>query len=395
MLAAPFLLPLWLLGLAALGLLGGGVYVGYLLVTGAVVGLAWLAVSVAMLLVALLGRPLVLGLFRRRGADEPSLARRGDVVRLRRPDEAELRVESHGQVNRPTIVLTHGWGTDAREWQYATRELGERFHVLAWDLRGLGESDGPDDHDYGLERMAADLDAVVQAAGHGPVVLVGHSIGGMIIQTYCRLFPERLGAKVVGLALVNTTHTNPAGTTMFGAAARLLQGPLWTPLLHLMIWLWPLVWLMNWLSYQNGTAHLLTMAIGVGGHESRGQLDLAARFAPMASPAVLARGVLAMFRFEETATLPTIPVPTLVVTGDVDRVTVPEASRTIGRSIPNAELVELRPAGHMAPFEQHAAFARALAPFCDRCFGLAGEAVIPRRQSADNGHLGEATAHVA
>jgi pimeloyl-ACP methyl ester carboxylesterase len=381
-LAAPFLLPMWLLGLAALGLLGGGLYVGYLWLTGAVVGLAFLAASAAMLLVTLLGRPIVLALFRRPAADEPSLARRGDVLRVRRPDGANLRVESHGRTNGPTIVLTHGWGTDAREWQYATAQLGERFHVLAWDLRGLGESSRPEDDSYDLERMAADLDAVVEAAGRGPVVLVGHSIGGMIIQTYCRLFPERLGTKVVGLGLVNTTHTNPARTTLFGEAARLLQGPLWKPLLYLTIGLSPLVWLMNWLSYQNGTTHLLTMAIGFGGHESRGQLDLAARFTPMASPAVLARGVLAMFRFEESATLPTIPLPTLVVTADVDRVTVPAASRTIAASIPNAELVELRPAGHMAPFEQHTAFAQALAPFCDRCFGPADGKVIQLRPTA-------------
>ena len=368
MLFMPFALPMWLFGLAALGLVGGGIYLGYLWLTGAVVGVGWLVASLAMLLASMFGRRLVLALFRRRGADEPSRARGGDVQWVRRPDGAHLRVESHGRRSGPTIVLTHGWGADAREWQYATRELGRRFRVLAWDLRGLGNSSEPAYPDYALERMAGDLDAVVETAGPGPVVLVGHSIGGMIIQTYCRLFPERLGSKVVGLALVNTTHTNPARTTLFGEAARLLEGPLWVPLLHLTIWLSPLVWVMNWLSYQNGLAHLFAMATGFGGHESRGQLDLAARFTPSASPAVLARGVLAMLGFEETATLPTIPVPTLVVTGDVDRVTVPEASRTISRTVPDAELVELPAAGHMAPFEQHAPFARALTAFCDRCF---------------------------
>jgi pimeloyl-ACP methyl ester carboxylesterase len=378
----PFLLPVWLLGLAALGLLGGGLYVGYLWLTGAVLGLAWLGASLAMLVVSIFGRPLVLALFRRAATDEPTLARGGHAARIDRPDGTRLRVESHGRAGGPTVVLTHGWGTDAREWQYATEELGDRFRVLAWDLRGLGGSGEPPDREYALERMAGDLDAVVEAAGDEPVVLVGHSIGGMIIQTYCRLFPHRLGPRVVGLVLVNTTHTNPARTTVFGEVARWLQGPLWVPLLHLTIWLSPLVWLMNWLSYQNGTTHLLTMAVGFGGHESRGQLDLAARFTPMASPAVLARGVLAMFRFEETATLPTIPVPTLVVTGDVDRVTVPAASRTISRSIPNAELVELRPAGHMAPLEQHGPLAQALAAFCGRCFGASGGKVVPLRRSA-------------
>jgi pimeloyl-ACP methyl ester carboxylesterase len=378
----PFLLAVWLLGLAALALVGGGLYVGYLWLTGAIVGLAWLAASVAMLLVSLFGRPLVQALFRRPAADEPTLVRGGDAARINRPDGTRLRVERHGRASGPTIVLTHGWGTDAREWQYAAEELGDSFRVLAWDQRGLGGSGEPPDREYALERMAGDLDAVVEAAGDEPVVLVGHSIGGMIIQTYCRLFPHRLGTRVVGLVFVNTTHTNPARTTMFGEAARWLEGPLWVPLLHLTIWLSPLVWLMNCLSYQNGTTHLLTMAVGFGGRESRGQLDLAARFTPIASPAVLARGILAMFRVEETATLPTIPVPTLVVTGDVDRVTVPAASRTISRAIPDAELVELPAAGHMAPFEQHAPFARLLTAFCDRCFAARRGGVEQIRLSA-------------
>ena len=60
--------------------------------------------------------------------------------------------------------------------------------------------------------------------------------------------------------------------------------------------------------------------------------------------------------------------------------TVPEASRTIGRAVPNAELVELRPAGHMAPLEQHGRFADVLARFCERCFAPArgrGEELRP------------------
>jgi pimeloyl-ACP methyl ester carboxylesterase len=61
-------------------------------------------------------------------------------------------------------------------------------------MPGLGKSQGPRNHDYRLEKMAADLEAVVARVDR-PVVLVGHSIGGMISLTFCRLFPSIWGAR--------------------------------------------------------------------------------------------------------------------------------------------------------------------------------------------------------
>ena len=55
---------------------------------------------------------------------------------------------------------------------------------------------------------------------------------------------------------------------------RAVQRPLLEPLLHLTIWLSPIVWAMNWLSYLNGTAHLVTLFTGFAGDQTRGQLDV-------------------------------------------------------------------------------------------------------------------------
>jgi pimeloyl-ACP methyl ester carboxylesterase len=54
------------------------------------------------------------------------------------------------------------------------------------------------------ENLTADLEAVLAMAGDRPVVLVGHSIGGMILQTFCHLVPGTLARRVAGLALVHT-----------------------------------------------------------------------------------------------------------------------------------------------------------------------------------------------
>jgi hypothetical protein len=55
--------------------------------------------------------------------------------------------------------------------------------------------------------------------------------------------------------------------------------------LLLALWLSPIMWLMNWLSYLNGSAHIQSALTGFSGHETRGQLDFTARYTPLYSPA--------------------------------------------------------------------------------------------------------------
>jgi pimeloyl-ACP methyl ester carboxylesterase len=362
---APFaLLSTWLLGLASLALLGGSLYVLWLWYVGAVVGAIYLVGSCLGLIWTFLGRPVVLALWRRPGPDEPRALRSRTVQRIERPDGAALHVEMDGTADGPAIVLTHGWGTDSTEWYYLRRALADRYRLILWDLPGLGKSRGPRNGDYGIETMAGHLGAVVALAGEQPVILVGHSIGGMITQTFWRLADPAVRRRIAGLALVNTTYTNPTHTTTFRRFFQAAQAPLLTPLLHLTIWLSPLVWLMNWLSYLNGTTHMQTGLTGFTGHETRGQLEFTARFTPLFSPAVLARGALATFAFDESATLPGIAVPTLVVTGHLDRVLIPEASAQIARTVPSATLQTLRPAGHMGLLEQHARLDELVRGFC-------------------------------
>ena len=279
---------------------------------------AMLAGGLALIGLSLGGGSFAYPLMRRRGTDEPKSERGGRVERLKRPDGSELHVEMYGPADGPTIVLTHGWGANATEWYYLKKHLGDRFRLIAWDLPGLGLSKRPDNNDYSLDKMARDLDAVVDLAGNTPVVLLGHSIGGMISLTYCRLFPESLGRKVSGLVLVHTTPTNPVRTTKNAGLYTALQKPVIEPLLHLTIWLSPLVWAMNWMSYLNGSAHRSTEKESFAGTETRGQLDFATRFMPHASPAVLARGMFGMLAYDASATLKTIDVPVLVVPGDRD-----------------------------------------------------------------------------
>jgi pimeloyl-ACP methyl ester carboxylesterase len=87
--------------------------------------------------------------------------------------------------------------------------------------------------------LASDLQAVLGLAGDQPAILLGHSIGGMITLTFCGLFPQELGTRVGGIALIQTTYTNPVRTTTFSGLLSALEHPLIIPLLHLTIWLAP------------------------------------------------------------------------------------------------------------------------------------------------------------
>jgi pimeloyl-ACP methyl ester carboxylesterase len=354
----------WLASLASLVVLGGGLYLLWAWYVGILVGTGYLVAGLLLTLWSFLGRFLVLA-FHHAGPDEPHALEPQSEARVTRPDGTTLYVERYGPPTAPTLLLTHGAGANRTSWYYVIRALREHFQVMVWDMPGLGHSHQPKDGDYSLERHARDLRAVLELIPDQPVVLAGHSMGGMVLLTLCRLFPEELARRVRGLVLVDTSFTNPARTTTAAGLIERIQKPVLEPLLHLTAWLAPLFWLLAWLGYLNGSSHLIGMFFGFAGSQTRGQLDLAARYNPLAWPGVQAHETLAMFGYDATPTLPSIMVPSLVITGNVDRLIVPETARRMSERLPHARLVRLEPAGHMSVFERHDRLVSALREFAD------------------------------
>jgi pimeloyl-ACP methyl ester carboxylesterase len=384
-----FIISVWLFGLLSFGLIGGGIYLTrewyqrawvydpqldraiFNPQFGFNVPTALLVAGIVLLVWAIAGGLIIrwaAGLLGRSGSDHPQQTREGEVHRLQRPDGSELQVECYGPHDGLPIVLTHGWGANSTEWYYLKQQLTDRFRLIGWDLPGLGLSKRPDNRDYSLENLAHDLDAVLRLAGDQPAVLLGHSIGGMITLTFCRLFPAALSTRVAGLVLVHTTYTNPVRTTKGASLYTALERPVIVPLMYLTIWLSPLVWLMNWLSYLNGTAHLSLKRSGFAGTETWDQVEFMARFQPHAPPAVLARGMLGMLRYDATETLRRIDVPTLVVPGDQDTTCLPAASARIAGEVAAGQLVPLAPAKHMGLIEHHKQFGTLVREFGFDCF---------------------------
>jgi pimeloyl-ACP methyl ester carboxylesterase len=358
---------MWLNGLLSIGILGGGLYIVYEWYQGELVGMPYLLGGLAMILWSFAGRLISLPLLRRRGSDEPKRMRTASVQRVLRPDGSVLHVEFYGPEDGQPIILSHGWGPNSTVWYYAKQQLSDRFRVIVWDLPGLGKSSKPKNNDYSLEKYARDLEAVVNLAGDKPAILLGHSMGGMLILTFCRLFPQHLGHRVAGLILADTTYINPVKTSIFSKFLRAVQKPLLEPSLYLTIGLSPIVWLMNWLSYFNGLLHLSVELSGFTGTETRGQLDFSALLSALSWPGVLARGTLAMFRFDETATLSKINVPVLLIAGASDIATRPAASIRMKAELPQADFIALKPGGHMCLMEQNQQFSEVVRAFSSIC----------------------------
>ena len=104
-----------------------------------------------------------------------------------------------------------------------------------------------------------------------------------------------------------------------------------------------------WLS---GSTHLAARLAAFGARPTREQLDRTARLVTKNSPAVQARGVLAMLHWSVTDRLPRIDVPALVFVGGRDLITRDHAGEAIAAALPQARLVRVEDAGHMGPVEK-------------------------------------------
>jgi pimeloyl-ACP methyl ester carboxylesterase len=319
--------------------------------------------AVGLLAWSLLGRFVVIPLLAKPDTD-PTRPERGHHQMITSPTGSRLYVEVHGPLDAPPVILTHGWGLDSTIWYYLRRHLSQRFRVIVWDLPGLGRSHAASGQAIDLSHFAQDLKAVMALADGKPAVLVGHSIGGMTVQTLVRDHPEVLTGSVAGLVLVNTTYTNPLRTMVLSGLAQALRWPLLEPLFRLTIWLQPLAWLSAWQSYLSGSAHMANR-IGFASQVTRSQLEHNTLLATRNPPAALARGNLAMFRWDAEGALQAITVPTLILAGDSDLVTKCEASQTLSRATPGGRLEVVADANHMGFLERSEIYNEEIARFCE------------------------------
>ncbi|MEM7327788.1 MAG: alpha/beta hydrolase [Pseudomonadota bacterium] len=97
-----------------------------------------------------------------------------------------------GEIDAPPLLLVHGGRDQKRSWDPVATALGNAYRVIAFDLRGHGESDWVSDGDYGVMDHVFDLTSLVAALDLNRFTLMGHSLGGNITLRYAGLFPEKI-----------------------------------------------------------------------------------------------------------------------------------------------------------------------------------------------------------
>jgi esterase len=102
-----------------------------------------------------------------------------------------------GNHGAPALVCVHGYTSSAQAFNAPARHLRERFHVIAPDVRGHGESAWSPDGAYQYRDQAGDLAAITDQLGLERVSLIGTSMGGIIAMTYAGAHPERLARLVI------------------------------------------------------------------------------------------------------------------------------------------------------------------------------------------------------
>jgi pimeloyl-ACP methyl ester carboxylesterase len=144
---------------------------------------------------------------------------------VRTDDGVDLHVELDGRLDAPlTVVLSHGFTARLAEWDLQRAALRHRARLVLWDQRGHGRSGWTPLTRATIDRTGRDLGEVLDVVvPDGPVVLAGHSMGGMSVMALARQRPELFGPRVVGVLLLATSAGGLARTGVLGLALRLVR----------------------------------------------------------------------------------------------------------------------------------------------------------------------------
>jgi len=299
---------------------------------------------------------------------------------VRTDDGVDLHVEvDENPDSRLTVVLAHGFTARLAEWELQREVLRPRARLVLFDQRGHGRSGWTKLTKATIDRTGRDLGEVLDATTpEGPVVLAGHSMGGMSVMALARQRPELFGTRVVGVFLLATSPGGLVESGLVGRAVKLVRR---LGLLSLYLWLLQV------------TAPLLERHRRRGTRLGRwfnrrylfGRDDADPAHVRMVqdlleeTPYPVTAAFYATFLdHDETASLDVLArVPVTVVAASHDRLTpAVHARRMAERLGPDAELVVVPGAGHSVNLTRPAVVDQAFLGLLDRVEAGLGE---PRR----------------
>jgi pimeloyl-ACP methyl ester carboxylesterase len=289
-------------------------------------------------------------------ADEPLGQLRGRPLTVLANDGVPLHTEISGPDDaQVTIIFCHGYTLSQDVWHYQHAELADVNRLVFWDQRSHGRSGRPDHAPVSIDQLGADLYAVLAAAvpGDAPVILVGHSMGGMTIMALAHLHPELFGGKVIGAVLISTAASGVDPTVLLPGPLRPIARQVAGPVLR---------------GVQGRPAALIERSRQAAGDLAFLGVRYAAFGDSSVSPAVVdflerviratpvdvvADFYLALLSHDKRAALSVLgSVPVVVLTGERDRLVPVRLTEELAAAIPGAELITVPEAGHVVILER-------------------------------------------
>jgi pimeloyl-ACP methyl ester carboxylesterase len=230
--------------------------------------------------------------------------------------------------DRPTLIMIHGAGGCAQIWQNQIRPLNEVVNTLALDLPGHGETGGsgtPSIHSY-----AQWLGEIIENRLQTPVFLMGHSMGGAVVQESALQFPQLLK----GIVLVST-------------GLRLQVAP---------------AFLDGFLNNFDQTIDMVMQFAYAPGADGT-LVEQGAQLMKAAGKEVVHADFLACDRFDRRQDMGGMDLPCAILCGDQDKLTPPSLSEKLHHAIRGSSLTIVPSAGHMVMIENHKAFNQEVSRF--------------------------------
>ncbi|HEY8300648.1 MAG TPA: alpha/beta hydrolase [Jatrophihabitans sp.] len=277
---------------------------------------------------------------------------------VRATDGVRLYYEQDGPADAAiTVVLVHGFCLDRDDLLFQRRalieEFGDRVRVVSVDLRSHGRSSRGDAEHATIDQLATDLRLVLrELVPDGPIVLIGHSMGGMTILALADAQPRMFRRRVAGVALISTSTGKIAWLTLGVPAALVKVGD---PALRLA---------MRGVSRRSNliergrtrlgdASWIFVRRLAFGPHPDPGLVEFLTRMIGRTPVDVIAEFFPTLTSHDKLAALDVlVNLPVVIVCGADDLVTPVDHSREMAHRLPGAEFVLVPATGHQALMER-------------------------------------------
>jgi pimeloyl-ACP methyl ester carboxylesterase len=277
------------------------------------------------------------------------------------PDGVVLHTEvDEGDADDITLVFIHGYALNLDCWHFQRLHFRGQLRQVFYDQRSHGRSSRSEAELCRIPQLAEDLCQVLQeVVGSGPVILIGHSMGGMAIMRLAQSHPELFGTRVLGVALFCTA----AGDMADYSPIRGIPGRTFTRIAE------PVMAGLNRLPELvsqdrragSDLGYVVTRRIAFGSDVPPSYVDFVSEMLAETPLEVVADYYPAFGELDEYRALEVLSaVPTVIVGGEQDMITPIERTARIIDLLPKAEAIRVESCGHLGMIEKHEIFNDAL-----------------------------------